>query len=145
MRIAILATGSGTPVWLAGESGTMERIFSSAGDLSIDGNTIAETQTFVRAAAGKVRDRLNLITTISFSTSRIFTNPDDAELWAADYDGAFAREGALRMDMVAPGGGVTTRYLHDCTVAPPSRRVRGVTVVLNYTATGGAITSSAPS
>lgn len=141
MRVAIVS--GATTHYLAGESGVSERVHSSAANMSISGDIQTSSRAGVRKAAAGVRDRLNLRTTISFSTSRLFSTPAAAEAWALDYDGTFLRAGTLKLDTVA-GGTITTRYLHDCVVMPPSRQVIGCTVLLQYTAQGGAINSTAP-
>jgi hypothetical protein len=139
MRVSI--TSGGATHHLAGESGVSERVHSSAGGLSISADIQTSSRAGVRKAAAGVRDRLNLQTTISFTTSRLFATPALAEAWALDYDSTFHRAGNLRIDTVA-GATTTTRYMNDCVVLPPSRQVIGCSVLLQYTAIGGAITSS---
>lgn len=140
MRIGI-KVGSVT-TWLAGDPAVGEHAHSSASDLRIAATAQKQTDRFVRAAAAKERDRGNLSTTVSFSTTRKFSTPQTAELWAADYDSAFPRAGTLVIQTTAPGGTGTSRYMADTVVDPPTRQIIGCSVLLTYSATGGAITTT---
>ena len=116
-----------------------ETVHSSAGDLSIEGNNPTQRVNRVRAANAVFYDRLNLATTVRFSTTRTFSTVAAAELWSLDYDAAMPRTGALVLESTTG-----TRYLHDAIVSPPDRRVYGCSVALSYTVQGGRIDSDNP-
>jgi hypothetical protein len=137
MRISLLAADIVYP--LAGEAAVDERTHSSAGDLVINAAALVQTMERVRASHAKAKDRGNLRTTISFSTSRKFATPDEASLAALDHDSEHPREGILILEVTAPGGAVSTRHLLDAVVSPPQRRCIGCTVLYAYQVTGGEI------
>lgn len=138
MRIA-LRTSDDTTYWLAGNPAISEREHSSAGDLAVDAATGQQVDRYVRGTAGRVRDRGNILTTLRFSTTRIFATADAAALWALDHDASYPREGTLLIDPAGDGG--IDRYLENAVISPPSRRIIGCSVLLSYTVTGGAVSS----
>ena len=143
MRVALIH--SGTTYWLAGQSGTSERVHSSAADIRLDGQIATQENQFIRAANGETLDRGNLTTTITFGTSRLFASANLAELYSADYDATLPRTGTLILEFVPPTGSVTRRYLRNAVVLPPARQVIGCTVLLRYTVRGADITATLPS
>lgn len=141
MRVALIKDG--ITYWLAGDPALGEREFSSSSGLRVEAQIDIQEDHFIRAAAGKLRDRKNLVTTVSFSTTRKFATPTAAELFALDYDRTFARDGLLMLESPQSGGGVSRRYFA-AVVRPPSREVIGVTVLLSYVAVGGQIFPTPP-
>lgn len=137
MRIGLLHEGTLYP--LAGEDGVAETVHSSAGDITIEADHTRQRVNRVRAANAMFYDRLNLATTVRFSTTRTFSTVAAAELWSLDYDAAMPRTGALVLESTTG-----TRYLHDAIVSPPDRRVYGCSVALSYTVQGGAISAVNP-
>lgn len=138
MRIA-LNTGSGT-VFLAGNPGVSEREHSSASDIVIAPTIITQPRDGVRRVTSGERDRGNLTTTISFSTTRTFQKPVEAQQFALDYESSNSeRTGSLSLTPIGGTGGAA-RTMADCVVHPPERRVTGCTVFLSYTCKGGKIT-----
>lgn len=125
---------------LAGEDGVSERVHSQAADIRIDPRIAKQTAERVRANHAITWDRKNLQNTITFATVRTFASPDAAAAWALDVDGMIPRSGTLVMD----SGVASIRYMEAAVVDPPSRRVSGCSVLLSYTATGGAITAGIP-
>jgi hypothetical protein len=137
MRISLLSEFIFYP--LAGEAGVAETVHSSAGEIRIEATNQTQKVTRVRAANATFYDRLNLATTIRFSTTRTFSSVAAAEQWALDYDAAMPRTGTLVLTSTTG-----TRYLHDAIVAPPAREVYGCSVALSYTVQGGRIDAPAP-
>ena len=142
MRVGLLV--GAVEYWLAGQAGVDERVHSSVSNFRLDADISMQVSQRVRAPAVQLADRLNLQTSLGFGTTRIFASTDLAELWSLDYDSAFPRAGTLILESQIPGGGVTRRYMAGAIVSPPSREVTGVSVMLAYRVTGGAITSAAP-
>ena len=141
MRVA-LTTAAGKTHWLAGQSGTSERVHSSAADIRIEGQIVTQENQFIRAALGETLDRGNLTNTLTFGTSRLFATANEAEMYSADYDAVMPRTGTLILEFVQPLGSVTRRYLRNAVVLPPARVVTGCTVRLTYTVRGAAITTT---
>lgn len=137
MRVALKVGSTIYP--LAGQAGVDERTHSSASNFTISAQSVQDLIQRVRAASAQVVDRGNLSTTIRFSTTRVFATPAAAFLYSLDHDSLIPRQGVLVLDAVAPGGAVSSRWLMDMVINPPLRRVIGCTVLLDYTATGGAI------
>lgn len=139
MRIALRYSSTLYP--LAGEAGVSERAHSSAADVQISPAIIVQADARLRSAAILHRDRLNLATTISFSTTRQFDSVREAEVWARRYDGDFPRTGDLVCDSYDPVSALTYRDEYaDAVIEPPVRTLMGATVMLRYTARCGAIT-----
>lgn len=144
MKIALRPTGTATLLWLAGEPDVPECEFSSAGRVRITPSAPPQMQQRVRAANMRVIDRKNLLTTLSWETTRTFATAEDAFLFSLDYDTASARSGTLILLNTNPGGYLACRYLTGAVVEPPARTVIGVSVQLSYTASGGAISAADP-
>lgn len=144
MKIALQPNGSEELLWLAGDPELNEREFSSAKKLIIEGRVLSDEQTFVRASVARIKDRANLVTTISWETIRLFTSSHEAGLWMLDYDLIEPRFGTLIIELETTAGGTLRRYLTDTLVSPPKRHINGLSVNLSYTARGGAITSTSP-
>ena len=142
MRVALIKDA--VTFWLAGTPGIGEREFSSSSGLRVEAQIDVQEDHFIRATAGRLRDRKNLVTTVSFSTTRKFATATAAELFALDYDRTYARDGLLMLESPQPGGGVSRRYLATVVVRPPAREVIGVTVLLSYVAVGGQISATPP-
>lgn len=139
MRIALRNASTLYP--LAGAAGVSERTHSSAADLQIQPSIIVQADARLRAAAMLHRDRLNLATTIGFSTTRVFASVREAEVWARRYDGDFPRTGTLVCDSIDALSALTYRDEYaDAVVEPPSRSLMGATVMLRYLVRCGAIT-----
>ncbi|MGE9268369.1 MAG: hypothetical protein ACQKBY_09755 [Verrucomicrobiales bacterium] len=132
MKIAL--KNEGTHHWLAGQPGVSERTHSSAAGLAFGGEVIQDPQTAIRAAAKVWQDRGNYEGSVSFSTTRKFTTKAAAEEFAALYDLLWPRTGDL--DLYGADGQIVAR-LTNVLVSPPSRRVYGVSVDLDYTVVGG--------
>lgn len=123
-----------TQYWLAGQLGVDQHVHSSAGSLQFGGSTIMQAQQRVRAGHTALRDRGNLVASVSFTTSRQFETISDAEVFAATYDAVFPRSGTLRCYRET---GESVCQLLNAIVAPPIRQVIGVTVMLTYSVSGG--------
>ncbi len=136
MRIALVTDS--LVVWLAGNPALAERMHSSAGGLSFSGHIEMQHNAFVRGAAAQIVDRGNLMSSVSFTTSRVFSSPAAAETWSALYDTTQPRTGCLVLD-TTDGNYVN---LSPCVVQPPTRQVIGQSVQLHYTVTGGALWAS---
>ena len=106
MRISLLVGETLHP--LAGEAGVSERVHSSAARLRIEAGIGSQVLRRLRAANAEPVDRGNLLTRISFSTTRLFPSPAEAFLWALDYDATFPRAGTLVIDSIAAGGAAVT-------------------------------------
>ena len=131
-----------TTYYLAGQAGVAESVHSSASNVKIAAGISKQTSRYVRAAAAATRDRLNLQTEIRFTTVRTFATPALAELFAADYDTTYPRSGYVFL--TTTGATPSWRYLPDAVVDPPEREVIGCSVILNYTITGGLMSTDIP-
>lgn len=137
MRISLL---NGSTIYhLAGQAWVSERVHSSAAELSMSAQTQSEVADLVGSEVAALFDRKNLVTSLSFQTHRLFATAAEALLFAADYDGTFARTGTLRIDAVLSDGSVTRRTLANALVDPPQRDLRGATLTLDYKIQGAAI------
>jgi len=142
MRIALKPPGQ--PLrWLAGQPGISESEFPSAGAFALVPSIEKQQVRRLRAAGALVLDRRNLLTAVSWETSRLFATVQAAALFALDYD-AGARAGTLIFETPLEGGGVSRRYLANAVVDPPTRKLLGITVLLSYSASGGIISSINP-
>ena len=128
---------------LAGAAGVSERAHSSAGDFELTPESAVQILQRVRAELAIPVDRGNVLQNISFTTTRLFATPAEAQLWCLDYDGAMPRSGTLIFEALAPDGSATFRKLTNAVVSPPRRRCNGATVLLDYAAQGGAIAATA--
>ena len=137
MRISLLANGTSHP--LAGQSGVSERVHSSAGDLRIAPVAQMDSWQILGGAYNEREDLGNVAFRISFSTTRVFNTPAEAQLWSTDYEAYFPRAGTLVLEAIAVGGTATTRHLLNAVVDPPQRSVVGSSVLLSYSAEGGEI------
>ena len=142
MRISLYSGSTLYP--LAGQSGVSERTHSSAGDLVISPQAEVQVSAFVRGAYARPLDRGNVLNVISFSTTRKFASPAEAQQWALDYDADFPRSGTLYLDTVSPLGLIVRRVMANAVVDPPRRRLAGATVLLDYSVRGGAISVDIP-
>jgi hypothetical protein len=139
MRIALFSGGVIYP--LAGAAGVSERTHSSAGEFEITGQSAVQVAAFLRAAYAKPIDKGNLLQVLSFTTTRQFATPAEAEIWALDYATNFPSSGALYLDAVSPSGAITRRILADAVVDPPLRRTIGATAFLTYQVRGSSISA----
>ena len=137
MRISLL---SGSTVYpLAGDAGVSERAHSSAGDFQMSPQANQQLASYVRAENAVPIDRGNLLETVTFSTTRLFSTAAEAWLYLLDYDRTMPRSGTLLLDSVVAGGWVARRHLLNAVVSPPSRRCVGATVQLSYSVSGSEI------
>lgn len=141
MRVMLL-TSDGRQHWLAGQPGVSERIHSSVGNFRKSCSVAEQVNEFVRAAASEVVDRGNILTTLSFSTTRQFPTVEAAELWVLDYEVTWPREGMLVLESILPGGAVRRRYMAGAVVRPPDLSYLGTSVAIQYVVRGGLIKSN---
>ena len=141
MRIS-LQPSAGALVWLAGQPGVDEREFASASNIRITGSIQVQEDRYIRGTNAKVKDRKNLLETLTFTTTRTFPTPQAAELWSMDYNANMPRAGVVQLQSIAEGGSVSTRYMKDAVVMPPGREVIGCSVILSYEIRGGSIKTS---
>jgi hypothetical protein len=137
MRVSLLVGSTLYP--LAGEDGVSERVHSSAADFSVDPQAESQYISRVRASTGAVVDRGNLLTRISFTTTRKFPTVPHASMWLLDYDRTTPREGIVVLEDTSPLGAVLRRHLLGAVVSPPRRRHTGCTVFLDYSIQGSEI------
>jgi hypothetical protein len=121
--------------WLAGEPAVSQRVHSGAADLVISGDIALDQQGRVRASSMRYSDRKNLSATVSFTTTRVFDTEDEAEDFSATYDAVYPRTGYL--DLYNAAGEARARLL-SAVVKPPTRRLVGLSLILEYTVVGGA-------
>ena len=138
MRIALVHS-AGT-LWLAGNPALVERLHSSAGNLGISGKIAVQSNPYVNGAAQDHTDRGNLATTVSFSTSRLFSTTAAAEIWGALYDSSQPRVGTLVLDTQDGNH----QFMAGCVVMPPTRQVIGTSVQLHYQVLGGLLGTVTP-
>lgn len=137
MRISLY---SGSTIYpLAGASGVSERTHSSAAGFELTPESEVQIAAFVRGVYAKPIDRGNLLNVMSFTTSRLFATPAEAQLWCLDYHSGFPSSGVLYLDAISPGGYITRRTMANAVVDPPRRRCNGATALVDYTVRGGVI------
>lgn len=141
MRISLLANG--TSYALAGASGVSERVHSSAGDLRIAPVAQMDSYQILGGSYNERADLGNVAFRVSFSATRVFASPAEAQLWCTDYEAYFPRAGTLVLEAIAVGGTATTRHLLNAVIDPPQRSVVGASVLLQYSAEGGEIVPAA--
>ena len=135
MRIGLLV---GDVLWpLAGSAGVSERVHSSVGNFTHSAEALSQPIQRLRAVYSHDNDRGGLKTTLGFSTSRMFDSVGEAFRFDLDYDRLWPRSGILVMEVTEDGGDVSIRHLLNAMVRPPTRRVTGRTVALDYVVTGG--------
>lgn len=132
MRIAIKSNGVTTA--LAGDESLSEREHTSVFAFVIEGNTTRRIIRRVRAANAIPVDDGNLLTLVSFQTSRGFATPQQAADFCRDHEADFPRSGDLVFDT-----GAGKRKLTNAVVSPPSRKLNGCRVDLTYQASGDEI------
>ena len=137
MRIALYSGSTLYP--LAGQQGVTEHDHSSAAGFTITPQANQQVAAYVRGTHAKPIDRGNLLNILTFSSTRKFSTAKAAQLWALDYDAAFARSGTIYLDSVGPYEAISRRTMANAVVDPPARRCQGATVFLDYTVRGGAI------
>lgn len=142
MRIGLFNGSTLYP--LAGSAGESERAHSSAADFSLSPEAAKQIARFVRGAYAKPISRQNLLHTITFTTSRLFATPAEAQLWCLDYHTAFPSTGSLYFDAIAPDGTISRRTMANSVVDPPRRSVIGASVMLDYSVQGGIIATGSP-
>lgn len=133
MIIYIVSTDPAGTYHLAGQTGVSERVHSSAADVEISGNANLQVVAKVRATHAQHIDRKNVSNTITFTTTRKFTDAQTAEEWALEAGAVYPLTGELH---------VNNYTMADAVVAPPVRRLNGATIHLTYTVQGGAITGA---
>jgi hypothetical protein len=89
---------------------------------------------FLRATVIKAFDRGNIRHQIAFRISRLFTDPDDAFLWALTYPSTVTRSGTVTFI-----SGASSVTMADSVLDPPKCTTIGVSVEVSYRLTGGAI------
>jgi hypothetical protein len=67
----------------------------------------------------------------------MFDSVGEAFRFDLDYDRLWPRSGILVMEVTEDSGDVSIRHLLNAMVRPPTRRVTGRTVALDYVVTGG--------
>lgn len=130
MRVSLIAT-DGEVLPLAGTFGVSERLHSGADGFRVEAQATQQSRATLRAPSSGLWDRENLVTTVSFSTRRVFGSHEEAFEFVCGHDNEFPRDGAVMFN--ATGG---TRHLQDAVIRPPARRVEGPIAYLDYTATG---------
>lgn len=138
MRISLFTDDVLYP--LAGEAGVSERAHSSAGELLISAQAVTQDIQRLRASHTAPRDRENLLTQIQFSTARQFPTATQADEWALLYDATLPRAGTVYLDSIGPDGSITRHAMANAVISPPTRKLIGRTVMLNYSMRGGEVT-----
>lgn len=141
MRISLKVGAATYP--LAGASGVSERVHSSASGLRIAPTLQTAGYQILGAGYAERQDLGNVAWNISFSTTRAFSSPAEAEIYATDYEARLPRAGTLLMESIAPNGTVSGREMLNAIVNPPERNVVGATLFLNYSVEGGEIVPAA--
>jgi len=122
---------------LAGQPGVSERVHSSAGNYRKSATSIVQASARFRAKEMQLHDRGNVQTTISFSTTRKFTDAAEAMAWGHDHEQNFPREGNVAVESPRGNGSSIVRYLDNAVVSPPEISYLGATLIIFYTITGG--------
>ena len=141
MRIGL--ENGGTTYWLAGESGVSVRVHSPVKDFVLGGDRQLDVAQIVRADHSRQFDRSGQVNEVSFGTFRRFDSSDEAWLYTLDYLDNVPLTGTLIFEIDTPGGGTSTRIMANAVMQRPNMDATGETVELEYTVTGGAITTPA--
>lgn len=134
MRITIKAPG-GKPFELADHG------YTSPDNLRINGETMADTAEYLRAAAVEVFDRGNRRTSISFSVTRTHASLEAAELFILKHETTLPRRGLIEFEAHQGRG---RAWLYDAVLTQASCSHKGVTSVHDYAILGGAVSSVNP-
>lgn len=141
MRIGL--ENGGTTYWLAGESGVAESVHSSVRDYTLNGDRQLEVANVVRANFTRQFDRGQQANVVEFGTTRTFTTADLCFLYTLDYLDNIPLTGTLIFEVEIPGGGTSTRVMANAVMQRPDFVPIGVSLTLDFTITGGAITTVA--
>ena len=106
------------------------------GTVEFDPAANCQVGEFLRATVIKAFDRGNIRHQVSFKVSRLFTDPDDAFLWALEYPSTVTRSGTVTFT-----SGSTSATLADAVLDPPKCTTIGVSVEISYRLVGGAVTA----
>ena len=139
MRIGL--QNGGTTQWLAGEPGVSERVHSSARDYTLTGERQLEVVPFVKGLVTRQFDRRNQSNEVTFGTTRTFSTADLCFLYTLDYLADIPLTGTLVLQIDTPNGGYKTRLIANAVMQRPEMDAVGVSLALDYTVTGGAITT----
>ncbi len=125
---------------LTGELGSADRAAVGVADFQVTAAVMTQALPLLRSASAGQADRGNLTTTVRFTVVRTFASHAAATLFAADHAVETPREGTLRLQTETRG----CRYLQGAVLLPPSRRISGCGVSMDYTATGRAVGTLLP-
>ena len=139
MRIGL--ENGGVIEWLAGEAGVSERVHSSARDFTLTGDRQLEVAPFVKGSFTRQFDRGNQANEITFGTTRLFATADLTFLYELDYLDNIQLTGTIVFEIEIPGGGVSRRYMANAVMNRPEMEPRGVSLMLNYSVSGGTIST----
>jgi hypothetical protein len=139
MRIGL--ESGGTTYWLAGEPGVSESVHSSVRDYALTGDRQQEPVQLVKSSLTRQFDRGNQTNEVSFGTTRTFGTSDLCFLYTLDYLNSVPLTGTLILQIDTPGGGSKSRLIANAVMHRPEFETVGVSLTLDYTVIGGAITT----
>jgi hypothetical protein len=116
------------------------------GPIDIRGNfgIALQEAPHLRAASQDNYDRKNRKTVITFTRSHLFEDLADAQVFYLEHAEETLARGLVTITAKSPTKEVE-RYLKDAVVHACNPRLLGVTVLLDYTITGGKILKERPS
>lgn len=141
MRIGL--ENGGVIEWLAGEPGVAESVHSSVRDFTLTGDRQLEVVPYVKGNITRQFDRGNQSNEVTFGTTRTFATPDLTFLFELDYLDDIQLTGTLVFDIEIPGGGTHRRKMANAIMQRPEMDPVGVSLSLDFSVSGGQITSAA--
>ena len=103
-------------------------------DLSVSGRTLTQPVNPIRATAATIYGRGNLVTTVSFRVTRLFSTGEAADVWAALHPGAVVRTGTLTIT-----SGTTSKTMANANLEEVQCRSFGASVIVTYRIPGGVL------
>lgn len=140
MRIGL--ENGGTTYWLAGQSGVAESVHSSARDYTLTGDRQLTVAPIVKADYTRQFDRGSQANEVTFGSTRTFATGDLCFLYTLDYIDDIPLTGTLIFEVEIPGGGTSNRVMADAVMQRPEMDPVGVSLSLDFTVTGGRISTA---
>jgi hypothetical protein len=109
-------------------------------ELRVSGPVASQPERFFRAAAGKVYNRANRITTVSFSVTRECASAQAAEKFCFTHPRDALRENTAIFQAEDAGGGRDAMTLADAALTNVVCAQIGVSVIVQYEIAGGQLT-----
>lgn len=105
--------------------------------LRLAGPVALQVREFLRGSSAKASARGNVRSEVEFSVAAEFGSVQDAEYYAVLYAADVQRSGTLYLYVESAGGDRRTVKVPDAVLEDPAIEPRGVSVLIQYTITGG--------